>query len=207
MDRNSLLRIAGFAIVAFLFMKFVWPGSKSSEAEVQPIPQPTHLTPKDRLPEQLCTMHGPRFEAILSTQDATLKHAYITGEAKYTVDGSAASPPLDLVTTPDHEELRPLRFTWRAAQASSQVDYDDFDWSLKSAAPDGSSCVFSYEDDKVALTKEIKTDGRPFELMVKATIQNKLDHAAKHHAAGSSRLTAGTTTAFTAPAQGAARWK
>ena len=68
-------------------------------------------------------------------------------------------------------------------------------WSIgRVESKDGKSCVFSYRDAKVELTKTVSATGRPYELAVEATIKNlgdqlalSLAHRAQRHLAHGKR--------------------
>jgi YidC/Oxa1 family membrane protein insertase len=119
-------------------------------------------------PGELCTLHGNRFDADLSSRGAGLTHLRLT-DARY-----AQSAGADMSTTPDHERWRNLRTLFRhagsAPSAEDQVKYDRFDWKLD--RHDGKSCAFSYEDDRVRIVKTIAAGERPFELNVDTTLTN-----------------------------------
>jgi YidC/Oxa1 family membrane protein insertase len=182
MDRNATLRLLAIGGAVFLFFMFVMPKlTGSGSTELQPL-QGTEGTaaPKERAPEQICALKGDRYKAELSSQGAALKHMWLEG-AKYTVDGRPTSAAMDLVTTPDVEARRPLRVELRYPTADTQVDYDNFDWKLE--AQSGSECRFTYEDEKVALTKIIRAVPRPFEMEMELSVKNKLADKATHRAA------------------------
>jgi YidC/Oxa1 family membrane protein insertase len=125
----------------------------------------------------LCTLHGNRFDAELSTRGAGLTHFLLTDPRYAQSDGH------DVSTTPDVERWRNLRTLFRvpgeAASPSDQFAYDRFDWKLDSTT-DATHCRFSYEDAAVRVTKTVATDGRPFELGIETTITNLADAPRKH---------------------------
>ena len=93
-----------------------------------------------------------------------------------------AGEPIDLVTSPDVEQRRPLRFDWRDQGATgkddAQVLYDAFDWELKENSP--SQCVFTYTDNMVELRKVVKPGSRPFEIDIEASVKNLSENKRKH---------------------------
>lgn len=183
MDRSALLKYAVIGLAVFLFIQFGLPKlTGKGELQRQPIPpeRSAQLPAAQRAPEQKCEIKGNRFTAVMSTRGATLWHEYPEG-AKYTIDGKPSSPPMDLVTTPDHEDRRPLRFALRANGAENQLDLDLFDWTI--AASDATSCTFTYDDAKVALKKVVRATAQPFELETELTVTNKQDQPATHRAA------------------------
>ncbi|MBI5537932.1 MAG: membrane protein insertase YidC [Deltaproteobacteria bacterium] len=178
MEKSSILRwvIIGVVVwVAFQYGPRLWggggAGSDGKASGVQPLGAESSCSallpcaPPERGAEALCELVGKRFKAQFSTKSASLKHLWLEGES-YKLDGQ----PIDLVTTSDLEWRRPLRFEWRTMGVNDQVKYDAFDWVLESK--DASSCVFSWSDEKVALKQIVKTTERPFELEVRATLQN-----------------------------------
>ena len=171
--RWLLLGLAVFLLITFLPKLF----GNGEEAERQPLQWESNVQPKQRQPEQLCDIWGDRFHARLTTQGATLKNFLLT-TAKYRRDGK----PIDLVTTPDVEARRPLRFHWRNEALGKdqkwQVEYDSLDWKLESS--DGKACVFSYQDDVVALKKTVRATARPYELEAIASIENRAKEPRKH---------------------------
>lgn len=181
MERSGLARWLLLGLAVFLLITFL-PKLFGSEEEAkhQPLKYEGALEPKTRSPEQLCDIWGERFRAQLTTRGATLKHFELT-TAKYQRDGN----PIDLSTTPDVELRRQLLFHWRNAaehadenNPSWQIDHDTFDWKLVSS--DGKSCVFAYQDAEVALTKSVRYTGKPYELAVAATIENRASAPRKH---------------------------
>lgn len=187
MDRSSIVRLLAIGAAVFAFMFFVLPKLTGSDGpKMQPIVyEPQGPDAKARPAEEVCDLVGPRFKAQLTSRSAGLRHLWLEG-AKYSIDGRGSSPAMDMVTTPDHEELLPLRFDWRRAGAGKtpspdgQVALDLFDWKLVEKT--GSSCRFTYEDDKVQLDKTVRAVGRPFELEVEVTIKNKGAEKASHRA-------------------------
>jgi YidC/Oxa1 family membrane protein insertase len=175
MNRDSLLRfllIAGVGLGVWYF--FLRPGSGDSQAGG--INEPTPTTPETRAEEKFCTVTGNRFHAELSSRSAAVKRFKLDGD-KYTVDGRAGGPPMDLVTTPDRENYQPLRAGLRGAGAD-QVPFDNLDWTIAESTP--KSCTFTYEAAGVALRKVIRAGERPFELEAELTVTNKGDKRATH---------------------------
>jgi YidC/Oxa1 family membrane protein insertase len=138
-----------------------------------------------RLPPATCTIAGPRFEAELSTQGASLRHVRLL-DPKYSTNGQ----PIDLVTT-WREWRSPLRTNLRqAGDGAQQVPYDNLDWKLE--AQDGKSCTFVYEDESAKVTKLVRETGKPFELEVTLDVKNLAAEPKKH------RLTVEQTSWHTA---------
>ena len=181
MDRSSIGRLLVMAALAFLFFQFgpkLFGGGKS--ASNQPLRNESRLIlgPSPRPPEQLCDLWTPEFRAQLTTQGASIRHFELR-KPKYQIKGS----PIDLSTTPDLEFNRQLRFDFHnsaglPAGKEWNVDGNSLDWALESKSP--KSCVFSYRDSKVELTKTVSWTGRPYELAVEATIKNLASHALYH---------------------------
>jgi YidC/Oxa1 family membrane protein insertase len=181
MDRSSLIRVIGIAILIFVSYKFLGPAlgltPKSETAQSVPfelyadapgfapddVDVPAGQAVPPTPPETLCSIKGTRFEAVLSSRGAALTHFFLR-DPQY-----AGTEGLDLVTT-NLERFRPLRTLFRGEKPGQQVKYDRFDWKL--APSDGTSCVFSYTDDLVRIEKRIVPDDRPFELVVNTTITN-----------------------------------
>lgn len=191
MERASLIRWLLIGAAVFLFMQYGLPlftgGGK--EAAKQPLALVETTAPAERTEAATCKIEGNRFRAELTTKGGSLAHAWMTDE-KYLEaphDGEAQKP-IDLVTTQLQEYL-PLRTDFRvpcakegdkcvAIHDAEQVKYDDLDWTL--AASTGKSCTFTYEDDRVALTKTITAAERPFELDVNVEVKNKDGEAQRH---------------------------
>jgi len=181
-QRSSILRWVLIAVAVWLawtYLPKLWGGGSGESASVQPIFEPVPVLPDKREPEQLCKIDGNRFSAELSTRSATLKHLLLS-DTHYGEKGQ----PIDLVTTPDHESKRPLRFDWRGPGVepndTAQVKFDDLDWKLDRSTP--KECVFSYSDDRVELHKIVRSEDRPFELFVETTIKNLSQERKKHSA-------------------------
>jgi len=175
MERSSILRWVIIGVAVWLMFQygpklFGFGGSDGGSADKQPLPPVSACdprlpcAPKERASESLCDLAGKRFKAQFSSQSATLKHLWIEGD-RYKLDGH----PIDLVTSTNFEQWRPLRFDWRTGGVESQVPYDVFDWILEKK--DG-ACVFSYTSEKVQLRHEIRPTDRPFELEITSEIKN-----------------------------------
>ncbi len=139
--------------------------------------QPGKPAPNPPPPGELCTIHGNRFEADLSSRGAGVTHFRLTDE-RY-----ARSSGADMSTTPDHERWRNLRTLFRPAgtppSPDDQVKYDRFDWKLE-PAQQAESCRFTYGDDRVQIVKTISAGQRPFELDVVTTLTNLSDAPKRH---------------------------
>src|SRR5882672_9626942 len=155
MDRNSTVR---WIVIAAIMLGAYWLfyGKKSSD-HVQELPpetyvdapgfapdvidvQPGRPTPPPPPPGEICTIHGNRFDAEMSSRGAGLTHFYLT-------DGRYAAAR-DVSTTPDHERWHNLRTEFRASPGDppspdDQVQYDRFDWRTEHLA---NGCRFTYED-------------------------------------------------------------
>jgi YidC/Oxa1 family membrane protein insertase len=132
--------------------------------------------PRPRGPEQLCDLWGERFHAQLTTRGASLKRFSLT-TAKYRKDGK----PIQVTTTPDQPDYQQLRLGFSNRLEKSldrQLDDDAFDWTL--AKSDGRVCEFTYQNEKVELTKSVKLASRPYELDVTASIKNLAATPLKH---------------------------
>lgn len=181
MERSGLARWLLLGLAVFLLITFV-PKlfGKGDAPQTQPLKYEGNVEPAKRAPEALCDIWDERFRAVLSSRGATLKHFELT-TAKYKHHGK----PIDLSTTPDVETRRQLLFHFRNAAAPGsekdprwQVDYDNLDWKL--AKSDGKSCVFTYKDAEVSLTKTVRATGQPYELEVEARIENIAKESRKH---------------------------
>ncbi len=189
MERSTILRwlIIGIGVwLAMTYLPGLWGGGSGGSSAVGAWLGPESVcsphapcAPETRSTETSCTLEGTRFRAQFSSHGASLKHLWLEG-ARYTnPDGS----PIDLVTTPDVEQRRPLRFDFRQGitkdnKDSAQVPYDAIDWEL--SKNDKSSCVFTYKDASVELEKTIRATGRPFELELAASVKNLADANKRH---------------------------
>src|SRR5258708_4213021 len=190
MDRNTLSRwilIAAIAVGGY----FLFYGKKSGDGGQQ-LPFERYVNAPgfapdivDSLPAPppppegaLCTLHGDRFDAELSSRGASLTHLYLT-DSRY-----AEGDSRDVTTTHDIERWRNLRTLFRAPGVapapSDQIAYDRFSWSLDASAPAGSTCRFTYEDATVRVVKTVTVAQRPFELDVDTTLTNLADGPRKH---------------------------
>ena len=183
MERSSILRWVIIGVAVWLMFQygpklFGFGGGDGKSGDVQPLPPESSCSPQlpcapqERPAEVLCDVSGKRIKAQFSSKSATLKHLWIEGD-RYKIDGQ----PIDLVTTPDFEWRRPLRFDWRAPGADTQIPFDVFDWNLEKK--DG-ACVFTYSNEKVQLRHEIRPTDRPFELEVTSEIKNLSDVKLAH---------------------------
>ncbi len=191
MDRSSLVRVLGMALLALVAYKYLGPalgfGGKADTA--QAVPAETYLSAPDFAPDTidppaagekapatppegtLCRIKGMRFDAELSTRGAALTHFFLR-DPQY-----AGTEGLDLVTT-DRERWRSLRTLFRGPKGEDQLKYDRFNWKLEAA--DGTSCQFSYADDLVKIDKRVAATARPFELDVTTTVTNVSDVPRRH---------------------------
>src|SRR5579863_5012796 len=156
MDRDSLSRLLliGLIVLGGYYLFF---GRGSGESK-QHVPFETYVSAPGFVPdkldvargaappssppqEELCTIEGNRFRAVLSGHGAGLTHFLLT-DPRY-----ASSDSGDMVTTPDVERWRDLRTLFRATGAPApddQVRYDRFDWKVQQEGTHG--CTFTYED-------------------------------------------------------------
>ena len=167
MERGSITKWLLFGLAIFLVLSFGrqnFFGKKASE--LQPlwgINDQTAPAAAARAPEETCSIEAPRFQAVLSTRGASLRHLYlkdkqytrpsempsdVLGSVKHLIAGDAkgSTEQADLVST-TREGRMPLRVDLRAPfgeAAKQQVPYDDLDWKL--AAHDDKSCTFTYAD-------------------------------------------------------------
>jgi YidC/Oxa1 family membrane protein insertase len=125
-----------------------------------------------------CKIEGKHFNAEFSSRGAALVDFYLTGDPRYTEHGK----PIELTTVPGSAPDRfDLLFDWRAlgnTGDAAQVAKDVVDWKLEPTT-DG-TCKFSYSDDRVKLTKTIRSGDGPYELISRATIENVGDTKRVH---------------------------
>jgi len=185
MERAGILRWLLIGVAIFLFLQYGapalgWDIGGDSGPKTQGIAKINleSTAPDTRSEAQPCQIEGERFRAELSTQGASLRHAWMT-EDKYRSDAEdPSSPPIDVVTT-KLEPVMPLRTSLRRpGDEANQIAYDDVDYELVSQ--DGSSCVFRYEDDEVLVDKTVSATGRAFELSIDLSVKNKADEPKKH---------------------------
>ncbi len=191
MDRNTIVRwilIAGILIGGY----YLFFGRKSGETPQQ-LPAETlvdapgfapdviDVKPGQPAPAQppageICSIHGNRFVADLTTRGAGITHFRLTDERYATSAGA------DMSTTPDIERWHNLRLLFRnvtrAPTPDDQVKYDRFDWGLERMGDTG--CRFTYQDDQVRIVKTVTAGERPFELNVQTALTNLADGARKH---------------------------
>ncbi|HSU39439.1 MAG TPA: membrane protein insertase YidC [Polyangiaceae bacterium] len=171
MERGNLGRLAFIAVGLFLAFVVV-PKWFHGSSSMQPL-RPEHLVTAatERPPESFCDIWTDDFHAKLSSRSATLTHFELL-HAKYRKKGV----PIDLSTTPDVEDRRPLRFDWQ----NPAVGIPSEDWlvggNLLDYAVEQSSktsCEFTYEDARARVTETVRATGRPYELEVTATVTNR----------------------------------
>lgn len=186
MNAGSIFRIVFIAVSGVLL--FIFLSSDGGSGEEQPLTDPELVLPDSRQPYTFCSLKTDEFEATFNSRGAVLRSFELTSE-KYRKNGEA----LNLSTTPqpgappeqlndpnvrgDHEFRQQLFVQFRnltspgvQEDAKWNVAYDSVDWSIESS--DGKSCVFTYADSEVELTKTIATTGRPYELSVNTSIKN-----------------------------------
>lgn len=181
MDRSSIGRLLLMAALAFLAITFGPKLFGGGSTTVQPLKQESRLvaSTNPRAPEKFCDIWTDSFHAQLSNRGAALRRFQLAGD-KYT---DHDHKPIDLATTPDLEFNRTLRFDFHntaglPAGKEWNVAANLVDWTLESAT--GKSCVFTFKDDKVELTKTVSVTSRPYELNVEATIKNIADKPLYH---------------------------
>ncbi len=192
MDRNTLVRWGLIALLMYLGYHFFFE-KKSGDAVPQVTGEsyidapgfapdvldvePGKPAPQPPPPGEMCTIHGNRFEADLSSRGAGLTHLRLT-DARY-----ANSAAADMSTTPDHERWRNLRTLFRRPgtpqSPDDQVQYDRFNWKLEPTQA-RESCRFTYADDRVQIVKTIRAGSRPFEMDVDTTLTNLTDGPKRH---------------------------
>ncbi len=208
MERSSITKWLFIGLAVFLFWTFGKPlifGGKQSPVQPQVADQ-SEPPMESRPAEELCALKGDRFEAVLSTRGASLKHFTLTDQQRPDYRayensrpfmGARPIGPMDLVTTKNEElpkeqaaaQLAPLGLETRmplhgdlrapgADDKVQQVRFDSFDWKL--AAQDGKSCTFTYQDESSSLTKTIAATGKPFEMQVSMKVENLGAEPKKH---------------------------
>lgn len=182
-SKGSLFRWLFIGLAIFLALRFIGPkmfGSESGSSEVQPLTSESRKLPKTRAPEQTCDIFTDKFNAVLSSRGASLKHFRLM-TAKYRREGK----PIDLATTADMELRQQLRMSLRNEAVlppddpAWQIDFDSVDYEIQSS--DSKSCTFTYRDPKVELKKVIRSTSRPYELEVELTLKN-VDNTKHIHA-------------------------
>jgi YidC/Oxa1 family membrane protein insertase len=190
MDRNAVIRWIVIAVVVFVAWKWVLPAVGGKSDKRQDVAEETYTNAPSFTPDvldpstpehpgrwepkegEICKIKGNRFDAEMSSRGAALTHFYLR-DAQY-----AGSDGFDMSTTPDHERWRSLRTLFRAKDASDQLKFDRFDWTLERL--DDTGCKFTYQDDAASIEKTITAGARPFELNVETKITNLTDGPKKH---------------------------
>ncbi len=182
-ERPNMTRWLLLGAAILLFVMYGWPAitgkTTTSELQADHGYVDFRVEPERRVPEETCAIDGPHFHADLTTVGAALRHLYIT-DPKYQQDSEGKK--IDLAKDLQDWHL-PLRTVLRAppvvkADGADQLRYTDFDWKV--TKPNATTCVFSYEDDGVSLTKTIAATERPFELTVNLVVTNKAKEARSH---------------------------
>lgn len=191
-------------IFASGLLLFMWLGqSGDDEAIVKPA-QPDVVEPRPRAAYEYCEIKTDLFRAQLTTRGAALKRFELLSN-KYQKGGT----PHDVSTTPQpgtapgtpqehdpsagseqapgtaHEYRQQLFVQFRNVTAPRaekdpdwNIQYDSVDWKLE--RPDDHSCLFTYEDESVSLSKLVTTTGSPYELKVESTITNRSSEPKTH---------------------------
>jgi YidC/Oxa1 family membrane protein insertase len=190
MDRNTLIRWVVIAAAILLIWKFVIPAVSGKKDGAQNVPAETYAnapgfvgdvvdpppagTDANKPAEgEICTIHGNRFDADLSTRGAAVTH-FMLRDSQY-----AGTNGFDMSTTPDIERWRSLRTLFRTEGANDQFKYDRFDWKLE-RIPNDKGCIFTYADADVSVTKKVLAGERPFELTVETEVKNLANAPKKH---------------------------
>ncbi len=180
MDRGNVGRWLLIGLAVFLFMNFgprLFGGDHSAR---QPLKAESDraVAASERPKEEVCDVWGPSFHAQLSNRGASLKHFELL-PAKYQRDGK----PIDVVTTPDVENRRQLRFQFRNPAANipddaAQLKLDAIDFRIEKA--DGKACTFVHRDERSELRQVVRATERPYELISEATLTNLSDKPLRH---------------------------
>jgi YidC/Oxa1 family membrane protein insertase len=90
---------------------------------------------------------------------------------------------IDLSTTPDHEDRRQLRFSWRnpatgIKDSSWLVPTDLLDFEITQSTK--RTCEFSHRSERVEIVERFETTKLPYEILVTTTIKNVADQPLKH---------------------------
>ncbi|HEY3497172.1 MAG TPA: membrane protein insertase YidC [Polyangiaceae bacterium] len=177
MDRSSIGRLL-FLVVGAILAFTVLPRLFQGSGKVQPLGNENLVVPVERAPDRRCQLWTKEFHAELSSRSATLTRFQLL-PAKYRKKGHA----YDVVTTPDVESRRQLRFDWRNPAVNGKPE----DWLVPSnlvdyelVAQTATSCEFRFENERVEIREVVSTTGRPYELEAKATVKNKADRPLKH---------------------------
>lgn len=166
--------------------------SGDSKEKPQPVPAETYVNaphfapdpvveavppgtkPPPLVPEELCSIHGNRFDAELSTRGAALVSLKLKSPQYKDVRMITSANPGSAI-----ERWRPLRTLFRGDDAKDQFDYDRFDWKVERLGDRG--CKFTYEHPGlVRVEKTITAGARPYELSVDTRITNLADAPKKH---------------------------
>ena len=192
MDKAALVRTLVIFGVILLVWKVIWPRmSGGSTEKPQPVPAETYVNAPNfapdpvieavppgapvakMVPEEMCTIHGNRFDAELSTRGAALVNLHLTNPQYDDVRMVTSANPESAI-----ERWRPLRTLFRADDAKDQFDYDRFNWKLEKI---DRGCKFTYENPGLVQVEKTVTAGeRPFELSVQTKVTNLADAPKKH---------------------------
>ncbi|HKQ67793.1 MAG TPA: membrane protein insertase YidC [Polyangiaceae bacterium] len=173
--------IAVAGLLAWIYIPKIMNGGKDAQQPIGPGITETAeyaVAPGKTSEQPKCEINGNHFTAVLSSRGASLVDLYTTGDHRYTEGGK----PIEITTVAGSAWDRfALGFDWRALGTTgekAQVAHDVVDWQI--AEKSDKSCTFSYADDKVKLSKTISAGLGPYELTVKATIENVSDTARVH---------------------------
>ncbi len=192
LDRDTVVRWVVIAGGLLLFYLYGWPllHGSSERAGLDPVPAERYVDAPGFVPDSidpplaghptndppegdLCTVHGGRFDAVLSSRGAGVKNLFLR-DRQYGSEGH-----FDLSSTPTQERWRSLRTLFREGGAVDQVAYDRFLWNLTSST--GTSCQFTYEDETVRIQKSISAlADEPFQLHVETALTNVAAAPKKH---------------------------
>src|SRR5690606_30051495 len=120
--------------------------------DLQPISPVQLIVPDGPEPREHCDIWTEEYRARVSARGAALQ-SFLVLPGKYRRDDE----PIDLVTTPDHPQLRPLHATFRlssveganGAEPDWLVGKDVLDWRI--VRNTGTLCELEYRDDRVLL--------------------------------------------------------
>lgn len=167
MERGS--RILLF-ILLFGGLYFFMGGFGGKQEDIQPITTPElRVASGEAKAESICRLATSEFEAEIGSRGGAVRSFKTKGE-KY----RQAGKPIELATTPDHGQLSPLFTALRNPAAGQRpddiIEFDLFDYELKSSTPN--ECILTYESEKVRVTKTFRPGSAAYSVDTELRVEN-----------------------------------
>ena len=148
------------------------PATPSAPASPAPPGSPPVNTPPPEAPEELHTLRGPGFEAVLSSHGGALAHLVLQGKKFQRDTRAGGREPIDLVRVAPGQPS-PLALVaspeWGGAQDGASDPAASA--SMRVVAKDDRSVTYEGRAGQASVRKTFRLTGKPFELAVEIEVE------------------------------------